>query len=188
MLLLRDAQVSGTQRLSLTIVAVAFALHEAIADADHRLDAPGARSERLTHAPNVDVERARVAVMIWSPNMIEQMLASGDAARARDQHREEGEFLTFEFHCDAFARDAHARKVDGQAPVCVILIRLIKTTQNGANPRCVFRGSVSNIFGAIVSKDFDSVSKDFVFSVSRFLRFPKRLLTLPKTLLTPAKS
>lgn len=53
---------------------------------------------------------------------------------------------------------------------------------------CVFRGSVSKVFGTIVSKDFDSVSKVFVFSVSKFRQFPKFLLTLPKTLLTPAKS
>lgn len=64
----------------------------------------------------------------------------------------------------------------------------VSVQQRLLNASCVFRGSVSNIFGAIVSKDFDRVSKDFVFSVSRFPRFPKRLLTLPKTLLTPAKS
>jgi len=54
--------------------------------------------------------------------------------------------------------------------------------------RCVFRGSVSKVFGAIVSKYFDIVSKVFVFSVSKFRPFPKFRLTLPKTLLTPTKS
>ena len=53
---------------------------------------------------------------------------------------------------------------------------------------CVFRGSVSKVFGAIVSKYFDIVSKVFVFSVSKFRPFPKFRLTLPKTLLTPTKS
>ncbi len=59
---------------------------------------------------------------------------------------------------------------------------------SAALQKCVFRGSVSKVFGTIVSKYFASVSKVFVFIVSKFRPFPKTLLTLPKTLLTLPKS
>jgi len=63
-----------------------------------------------------------------------------------------------------------------------------ETDEFGVPRVCVFRGSVSKVFGTSVSEYFDNVSMVFVFSVSKFRQFPKYMLTLPKTLLTPAKS
>ncbi len=67
--------------------AAIHAAHHAIANADNGFNAAAARAEVLPQTPDVDVERARVAVMSVAPHGVEQVLARSDAARA---HRQSG--------------------------------------------------------------------------------------------------
>ena len=57
-----------------------------VADAHYCLDAIPAFTEFLPQSPDVNVERARVAVITVSPYAVQKLLAGYDAVRAPGQH------------------------------------------------------------------------------------------------------
>src|SRR5688572_10996205 len=59
---------------------------EAITDANHCLDAIAAFIEFLAQAANMNVQRARVAIITVAPHAIQQLLARDDAIGAPGEH------------------------------------------------------------------------------------------------------
>src|SRR5215204_2408226 len=96
------------------------AADEAVADADDRLDAIGAVAQLLAQPADVNVERARVAVILMPPHFVEKLGAGCDPpgpARERGQQRE---LFAREPDLGPVAQYAHALRVDLQPVVLVV--------------------------------------------------------------------
>ena len=55
---------------------------ESVADANHSFNTIAAFAQLLSQAPDMDVERARVAVVAVTPHVVEKLLASNNAVSA----------------------------------------------------------------------------------------------------------
>src|SRR5690349_15180859 len=90
-----------------------------ISDADDRFDVARTLIQLLSQPADVDVEGTRVAEIIISPNVIEQLLASRDAARAVDHVCKQGKFFPRELDLTATTVYPHVPKVDRKPLVLV---------------------------------------------------------------------
>ena len=60
--------------------------NETVTDANHGFNTIAAFTQLLTQAPDMNVERARVAVIAVAPDVVEELLASDDAIGALRQY------------------------------------------------------------------------------------------------------
>src|SRR5919206_4812813 len=112
------------------------AADEAVADADDRLNRVAALAELRAQASYVNVERARVAVVLLAPNVVEQLLSRGDAARPSRERREERELLSREPNLRAVAQHLHVLEMHAQPFVLVVRRRrVLRAAQHGADAR-----------------------------------------------------
>src|SRR5215213_3585921 len=90
------------------------AADEAVADADDRLDAIGAVAELLAQPADVNVERARVTVILMPPHFVEKLGAGCDPPRLARERGQQRELLAREPDLRPVALHAHVLQVDLQ--------------------------------------------------------------------------
>ena len=76
---------------------------EAVPNAYHRLNAVATCFEFLSQPANVNIQRARIAVITVAPDLIEQLLTSNHASLLLSQRRQQLKFLMRQLHVLAVA-------------------------------------------------------------------------------------
>ena len=81
------------------------ATDETVADTNYSFNAIATFAKLLSESPDVNVERAGIAVIAVAPNVVEEVLASNDAISAFGQYGQQTEFFVRQFHFLSVAND-----------------------------------------------------------------------------------
>src|SRR5215208_3175350 len=95
------------------------AADEAVTDADDGLDGVAARAQFGAQASDVNVQRARVAVVLLPPHLVEELVARRHAPGAARERGEEAELLARELDLRAATGHVHVLETDEQPVVLV---------------------------------------------------------------------
>src|SRR5262245_66663071 len=92
---------------------------ETITNTDHRFNAAAAGAQLLSQAADVDVERAGLAVIFQTPDLVEQLFAGRHAPLVSREDGEQREFLAGQLDAAPLAGDRKVGVIDLELAVVV---------------------------------------------------------------------